>query len=107
MQAQRVGSSIALLTNAAREWIDQCNAPPALPPGKTRVRIVKDDEWASGLVWTGTENLVPPPRGLSSGPSSPVASRITDDAVLPSEFRVTAKYYSLAVGVINPQHHTE
>ena len=59
MQAQRFGSDITLLTDAAREGVDQCDVAPPLPRGKTRVRIVQEDEWASGLVWTGTENLVP------------------------------------------------
>jgi hypothetical protein len=32
---------------------------PHLIPGKDPVRIVQEAGWASGLVWTGSENLTP------------------------------------------------
>jgi len=34
-------------------------APAALPPGRDPVPIVQEAGWASELVWTGAENLVP------------------------------------------------
>jgi len=35
----------------------QRHAQAALIPGKRRVPIVQETGWASGSVWTGTENL--------------------------------------------------
>ena len=39
----------------------QRHAPAALYPGKDPVPIVKEAGWAPGTVWTGAENLAPPP----------------------------------------------
>jgi hypothetical protein len=39
--------------------------------------------WASGLVWTGAENLAPPP-GLDPRTIQPVSSRYTDYATQPT-----------------------
>ena len=44
---------------------------------KDRVPIVYDAGWASGPVWTGEENLAPPP-GFDPRTVLPVASRYTD-----------------------------
>jgi len=35
---------------------------PYFTPGKDPVPIVQDAGWAPGPVWTGAENLAPPPR---------------------------------------------
>jgi len=48
----------------------QRQAPAALPPEKDPVPIVQEARWAPGPVWTGAENLTPPP-GLDSGLSRP------------------------------------
>ena len=46
-----------------------------LPPGKDPVPIVQLAGWASGPVWTGSENLAPP--GLDPWTVQPVGSRYT------------------------------
>ena len=41
-------------------WVgDQRHATAVLPPRKQPVPIVQEAGWASGLVWTSTENLTP------------------------------------------------
>jgi hypothetical protein len=58
---------------------DQRQAPAALPPGKDPVTIIQEAEWAPGPVWTGAENLAPPPPpGFDPRTVQPVASRYTD-----------------------------
>jgi hypothetical protein len=49
----------------------------SLPPGKDPVPIVQEVGWAPGSVWTGAENLPPPP-GFDPQTVQPVASRYTD-----------------------------
>ena len=49
------------------------------PPGKTRYPLYEAG-WASGPVWTGAENLAPPP-GFDPGTVQHVASRYTDWAI--------------------------
>ena len=44
------------------------------------VPIVQKAGWAPGPVWTGAENLVPPPR-LDPRTVQPIASRYTDCAI--------------------------
>ena len=57
----------------------QHHAPAALPPGKDPVPIVQESGWAPGPVWTGAENLAPPPPlGFDPRTVQPVASRYTD-----------------------------
>jgi hypothetical protein len=46
-----------------------------LPPGKDPVPIVQEAGWAPGPVWTGVENLAPPPPGLRNRTVQPVATR--------------------------------
>ena len=48
----------------------QRHAPAALPPGNT---IIQEAGWTSGPVWTGAENLAPPPTGTRS-PDRPALS---------------------------------
>jgi len=51
---------------------------PQLTPGKDPVPIVQEAGWASGLVWTGAENLAAP--GFDPQTVQPVGSRYTDYA---------------------------
>ena len=54
-----------------------------LPPGKDPVRIVQEAGWTPGPVWTGAENLAPPP-GFDPRTVQPTASRYTDWATRPT-----------------------
>ena len=53
---------------------------PKLTPGKDPVPIVQEAGGASGLVWTGAENLAP--TGIQSRTFQPVSSHYTDYATL-------------------------
>jgi hypothetical protein len=55
-----------------------------LPPRKTPVPMVQEAGWAPGPVWTGAENLAPPPPGFDPRTVQPVASRYTDYATRPT-----------------------
>ena len=55
----------------------QRHSPAALPPGKDPVLIVQEAGLAAGPVWTGQENLAPPP-GFDPRTVQPVASRNAD-----------------------------
>jgi hypothetical protein len=57
---------------------------PLFTPGKDPVPIVQEAEWALGPVWTGAENLAPPP-GFDPRTVQPTASRYTDWATWPIE----------------------
>ena len=50
---------------------------PLFTPGKDPVRIVQEVGWAPGPVWTGAENIAPPPE-FDPRTVQPVASRYTD-----------------------------
>jgi hypothetical protein len=52
-------TSTPSLTSAPDGVGGQRHAPAALLPGKTRYRMYRMDGWASGMVWTGAENLAP------------------------------------------------
>jgi len=56
----------------------QRHAPDALPPEKTRYPLYEEAGWAPGPVWTGSENLAPPPTEFDPRTVQPVASRYTD-----------------------------
>ena len=43
------------------------------------VHIIQEDEWASGLVWTGAEELAPP--GFDPRTIHPAAGRYSDYAI--------------------------
>jgi len=59
----------------------QCHVPAALPLARGPVRIVQDDAWAPGSVWTGVEYLDPPPQPkFDPRTVHLVASRYTDYA---------------------------
>ena len=51
--------------------------PGGLTPRKDPVPIVQEAGWAPGPVWTGAENLAPPP-GFDPRTVQSVASRYTD-----------------------------
>ena len=51
--------------------------PGRFTPGKDTVPIVKVAGWATGQVWTGAENLAPPP-GFGPWTAQPVANRYTE-----------------------------
>ena len=55
----------------------QFHPPVALAPEKDTVPIVEEAGWAPRPVWTGAENLAPPP-GFNPRTVQPVASRYTD-----------------------------
>ena len=57
---------------------------PLFTPGKDPVPIVQEAGWAPGPVWTGAENLAPPP-GFDLLTVQPVANRYTDYATRPTE----------------------
>ena len=40
------------------------HVPADFPPGNETVPIVLEAGWAPGPVWTGAENLAPPPTGF-------------------------------------------
>jgi len=62
----------------------QRHAPAAVfIPGKDPVPIVQEAGWAPGPVWTGAENLAPPPR-FDPRTVQLVASRYTDYAIRPT-----------------------
>ena len=49
---------------------------PLCTPGKDPVSVVQEAGWALGPVWTGAENLAPPP-GFDLRTVEPVVSRYT------------------------------
>ena len=59
---------------ARRGMGDEHQVPVALPRAKIPVSIVQEAAWASGLVWRGTEYLVPSP-AFDPRTVQPVASR--------------------------------
>ena len=65
----------------------QRHAPAARYHEKDPVPIVQEAGWAPGPVWTGTENLAPPP-GFDPRTIQPVASRYTDYATRPTIMKV-------------------
>ena len=66
-------SSTLSLTSAldGRGW--SMSRPAALPPGMSPATIGQDGRGAPGPVWTGAENLYPPPPGIRS-PDRPACS---------------------------------
>ena len=67
-----------------RGWGVSVTSRPLFNPGKDPVPIVQEAGWAPGLVWTGAENLAPPPSGIRSADRQPVASRYTNWATRPT-----------------------
>ena len=58
----------------------QRHAPAAFIPGKDLVPIVQEAGWAPGPVWTGVENLAPPP-GFDPRTVQPVTSHYNDRVI--------------------------
>jgi hypothetical protein len=61
-------------------WMFNATLLPIYPRERDPVSIVYEAGWATGPVWTGTENLIPPP-GFDPRTVQPVASRYTDCAI--------------------------
>ena len=91
--SHRGSRGIALLFHdhgTRRGWGDSVTPLSLFTPGKNPVSIVQEAGWAPGPVWTGAENLAPPP-GFDPRTVRPVASRYTDYATWPTQDRVTSK----------------
>ena len=77
---------------------------PLFTPGKDPVPIVQDDGLAPGPVWTGAENLAPPPPGFDPRTVQPVASRYTNYTTRPTDYRVSRlKFGHNIQGVVDCQ----
>jgi hypothetical protein len=60
-------------------WVGgQHHVPAALPPGKTRYPLYRRLGGLQWPVWTGAENLAPPPPGFDPRTVQTVASRYND-----------------------------
>jgi hypothetical protein len=78
--AHRGSRGIAVLFNdhgTRRGWGVSVTPRPLFTPGKDPVPVVQEVGWSPGPVWTGAENLAPPP-GFDPRTVQPVASRNTD-----------------------------
>ena len=64
----------------------QQHAPAYFTPGKDSLPIVQEAGWAPGPVWTGADNLAPPPPGFDPRTVQPVVSRYTDRAIAAQVF---------------------
>ena len=90
--AHRGSRGIALLFHdhgTRRGWGVSVTPRPLFTPGKDPEPIVQEAGWAPRPVWTGAENLAPPP-GFDPRTVQPVASRYTDYATRPTRFMKTA-----------------
>jgi hypothetical protein len=76
---QRYNSTLSL-TSALDEVGFQHQTPAALPPGKKHAAHCKEGWMGPRSLWTGAENLAPPP-GFDPRTVQPVASRYTDWAI--------------------------
>jgi len=89
--AHRGSRGIALLFHdhgTRRGWGVSVTPRPLFTPRKDPVPIVQESGWALGPVWTGAENLAPPPPGFDPRTVQPVASLYTDWAIRPTFFAV-------------------
>jgi len=76
------------MTNGTRRGLGVSVTPrPLFTPGKDLVPIVQEAGRAPGPVWTGAENLAPPP-GFDLRTIQPVASRYTDYATRPTRYKI-------------------
>ena len=66
-----------------RGWGVSVTPRPLFTPAKDPVPIVPEAGWAPRPVWTGAENLAPPP-GIDPRTAQSVASRYTDYATRPT-----------------------
>jgi hypothetical protein len=69
--------------NLGARWGWMVNATPQLlyPRERDRASITQEPGWASGPVWTGAQDLAPPP-GFQPPIVQPVASCCTNYAIL-------------------------
>jgi hypothetical protein len=69
--------------NLGARWEEsgQGQAPTTLFPGMARYTSLQETGWAPGLVCTCMENLAPPPTGIRSPATRPIANRYTDSAI--------------------------
>ena len=75
------GITLLFLDHGTRRgWGVSATPRPLFTPGKDPVPIVQEVGWVSGAVWTGAENLAPPP-GFDPRTVQPIASRYTDWAI--------------------------
>ena len=78
------GIALLFLDHGTRRgWEVSITPWPLFNPGKEPVPIVQEAGWAPGLVWTGVENLAPPP-GFDPWTVQPIASCYTDYATQPT-----------------------
>jgi hypothetical protein len=72
------GIALPFLDHGTRRRYGVCVTPrPLFTPRKDQVPVVQEAGWAPGPVWTGAENLAPPP-GFDPWIVHSVASRYTD-----------------------------
>jgi len=69
-----------------RGWGVSFTHRPLSTPGKDPVPIVQEAGWAPGRVWTGEENLGPPPE-FDPRTVQPIASGYTDWATRPAKLK--------------------
>ena len=72
----------------------QRHAQAALYPRKDPVPIVQKTGCAPGPVWTGAENLAPPPTGFDPRIVQPVANRYTDYVTRPTLYGKVVQFRS-------------
>jgi len=94
------------MTNGTRRgWGVSVMRQPLFTPGKDPVTIVQEAGWARRPVWTGAENLAPPPR-FDPQTVQPVASRYTDWATRPTSVLKTSTINADTVTIKFPQNIT-
>ena len=90
----RRGSRVIALSfldhSTRRGWGVSVTPRPFFTPEKDPVPIVQGAGWASGLVWTGAENLAPHRHSIH-GPSSPYSQSL---------YRLRYPAYVLIIGVL-------
>ena len=82
-----------------RGWGVSVTPRPFFTAGKDPVPIVQEAGWGPGPVWTGAENLAPPP-GFDPRTVQPVASRYTDWTTRPTNYMLN--YLRFSESDINP-----
>ena len=80
-----------------RGWGFSVTPQPLFTPGKDPVPIVQEAGWAPGPVWTGAENLAPPPPGFDPRTVQSAASCYTDFATQPTTDSKGQSYYRVYI----------
>ena len=65
-EGEQMYSSTLPSTSAIDGWVVSTTPRPLYPPGQTRYPLYWRLGGPPGPVWTGAENLVPPPTGIRS-----------------------------------------